>query len=227
MTPPFSSTMMNINRTGDSLNIQKIVEEPELYILCLSSSSPSDQVATISDRLDCLFDLKNPTKSSLGIDVNDKLQFFIGDHPAQAFERGSQMGGNYKCGNCGCLTNQLDALAHVLRCPLRTLADLHNLDIQGKYGGNAGVLKPFDKVKKAELQEELRKRGILDISLDKEKLASTLTALLKGAQRVFTILIIDPSQSLVDLNFSHYAVLDSEPLHDLKGHLINLLTELP
>ena len=50
---------------------------------------------------------------------------------------------------------------------------------------------------------------------------------LKGAQRVPTILIIDPSQSLVDLNLSHYAVLDSEPLHDLKGHLINLLTELP
>lgn len=71
----------------------------------MSSSSPSDQVASIADRLDCLPDLKNPKKSSLGIDIFDKLQFFVGDHPAQAFERGSQIGGNYKCGNCDCQIN--------------------------------------------------------------------------------------------------------------------------
>ncbi len=29
------------------------------------------------------------------------------------------------------------------------------------------------------------------------------------------------------LNLDSYTVLDCEPLHDLKGHLINLLTELP
>lgn len=214
-------------KTGENLNIQEVVEEPELYILCLSSSSPSDQIASISDRLDCLPDLKNPTKSSLGIDVYDQLRFFVGDHPAQAFERGSQLGGNYKCGDCGCLTDRMDDLAHVLRCPLRTLAELQNLILEGKYGKQAGILKPFDKLKKAELQEELRKRGALNVNLDKKELTSTLTAVLKGAQRVPTILISNPSQSLADLNLSQYAVLDSEPLHDLKGHLINLLTELP
>lgn len=135
----------------------------------------------------------------------------MGDHPAQAFERGSQIGGNYKCGNCGCHANRMDDLAHVLRCPLRTLAELQNLVLQGQYGKKAGVLKPFDKLKKAELQEELRKRG-LDVE-------STLTAVLKGAQRVPTILISDPSQCLAALNLSHYEVLDSEPLHDMKGHL--------
>lgn len=118
-------------------------------------------------------------------------------------------------------------MAHVLRCPLCSLADLQSLVVQGKFGRKAGVLKPFEKLKKAELQEELRQRRVLDDTLDKQELVSTLAAMLKGAQRVPTILISNPTQSLVDLNLSQYTVLDSEPLHDLKGHLINLLTELP
>ena len=48
-----------------------------------------------------------------------------------------------------------------------TLEDLQNLVLLGHYGKKAGVLKPFDKLKKAELLEELRKRGDLDVELDK------------------------------------------------------------
>ena len=65
---------------------------------------------------------------------------------------------------------------------------------------------------------------LYDITATKKNLESTLFSLLKGAQRVPTLLISNPQHSLADLNLSHYTVLDSEPLHDLKGHL---LTELP
>lgn len=111
-------------RSGEQRSIQEIVEEPEIYILCLSSSSPSDQAATISDRLDCLQELQGSVQSSSGIDVDDRLLFFIGDHPAQAFERGSQLGGNYKCGSCGCQSNRMDDLAHSFTCSWRPLHDL-------------------------------------------------------------------------------------------------------
>ena len=40
-------------------------------------------------------------------------------------------------------------------------------------------------------------------------------------------MITNPTQSLSQLHLASYTILDSEPLHDLKGHLINLLTELP
>lgn len=212
-------------KSGDSIqiNIQQCIEEPEIYILCLSGSSPTDQVATIADRLDCLSSLSTPIKSSSGVDICDKLLYFVGDHPAQAFERGSQMGGNYKCGNCGSLANRM---AHVFRSSWRTLEDLQNLVLQGKFGCRSGVLKPFDKLKKAELQEELSKRGVSIVDLDKTDLLSALSSILKGAQRVPTILLTNPSQCLADLNLARYSVLDSEPLHDLKGHLINLLSEL-
>ena len=52
-------------------------------------------------------------------------------------------------------------------------------------------------------------------------------SVMHGIQRVPTILINDTSQSLQDINLAGYTVLDCEPLHDLKGHFINLLTELP
>lgn len=106
------------SKTGTQISrsIQAIVEEPEIYMLCLSGSSPSDQAATIADLLDCLPDLSRPVKSTSGISINDTLHFFIGDHSAQAYERGSQLGGNYKCGSCGCLSNRMDDLADALRC---------------------------------------------------------------------------------------------------------------
>lgn len=65
------------------------------------------------------------------------------------------------------------------------------------------------------------------MDLDKKALVPLLTGILKGAQRVPTILLLNPSECLADLNLAQYSVLDSEPLQDLKGHLINLLSDLP
>ena len=56
---------------------------------------------------------------------------------------------------------------------------------------------------------------------------SRLQSVLCGAQRVPTILISNPAQSFSEINLHGYTILDCEPLHDLKGHLINLLPEIP
>ena len=61
----------------------------------------------------------------------------------------------------------------------------------------------------------------------KDELQADLTTTLKGAQRVPTLLTQKQSQSLADLNLNKYEVLDCEPLHDMKGHLLNLLPEIP
>ena len=49
--------------------VQELVEEPELYMISCSSSSLSDQLATIGDRLDCLMDLNEPIFSSNGVPI--------------------------------------------------------------------------------------------------------------------------------------------------------------
>jgi hypothetical protein len=57
----------------------------------------------------------------------------------------------------------------------------------------------------------------------KDKVQTDLVETLRGAP---TVLVHNPSQSLSDLNLQHYKVLDCEPLHDMKGHLLNLLPEI-
>ena len=89
------------NQTHSNRLLQSVVEMPLLYLFAGGSSSIEDQAAIISDRIDCLRSLSEPVVSSTGIPINDQLRFFIGDHPAQQFERGTQIGGKYKCGNCG------------------------------------------------------------------------------------------------------------------------------
>jgi hypothetical protein len=41
------------------------------------------------------------------------------------------------------------------------------------------------------------------------------------------LLLNNPTQPLSEINLQHYTILDCEPLHDLKGHLGHLLSELP
>ena len=40
-------------------------------------------------------------------------------------------------------------------------------------------------------------------------------------------MLLNPTGKLSDLNLQEHAILDCEPLHDLKGHLINMCKELP
>ena len=192
-----------------------------------SSSSPSDQLSLIGDRLECLTELSQMIASSRGIEFHDDLRFFCGDKPAQQFERGTQIGGTFKCGSCGCKDFMMQDLAHALNCKWRSLTDLQQLVAAGTYGKKQGHLKPLDGLRIQELRNELQSRGYQTGEKLKPVLQPELTELLAGAQRVPTILILDPTQTLSSLNLPRYEVLDCEPLHDLKGHLHNLLPEIP
>lgn len=53
-----------------------------------------------------------------------------------------------------------------------------------------------------------------------------LKGILKRVQHVPSLLLLNPTGELSDLNLEQYTVLDCEPLHDLKGHF-NMYKELP
>ena len=101
---------------------------------------------------------------------------------------------------------------------------LQSLATQGVYGKQAGVIRPFEALKVDELRQELSCRTILDTSMTKPVLQEMLEQLLRGVTSVPALFLTNPTQSLSSLNIE---VVTSEPLHDLKGHIINLLTELP
>lgn len=83
--------------------------------------------------------------------MEDTLRFFTGDHPAAQFEQGTKHGGTYKGGVCG----------------WRDLQTLQTVATSGVYGKEAGVIKPFDNLKVAQLRTELTARGIRDTSMKK------------------------------------------------------------
>lgn len=83
--------------------VQSIIERPALYIITAGSSSVDDQASILPDRVDCLKDLTQAIQGASNIPIDDRLRFFIGDHPAQQFERGTQLGGH---------TNQLQYKRH-------------------------------------------------------------------------------------------------------------------
>ena len=63
--------------TGNvSSNLQQLIEEPELYLVALSSSSPADQLGIIPARLDDLPELAEGLFTSLGRN-NSKLVCWI------------------------------------------------------------------------------------------------------------------------------------------------------
>ena len=65
------------------------------------------------------------------IQIEDKVQFFIGDHPSQSFERGTQSGGGYPCGGCGVRATMIDDQPHALRLPHRQFSVLQTIGTEG------------------------------------------------------------------------------------------------
>lgn len=95
--------------------------------MAAGSSSTENQVAIIQERIDCLHELSTDLTASNGAVIHDKMMFFIGDHPAQQFERGTQQSGKFKCGGCGVRDTLLGDLAHTLQHSWRSIHDLQSI----------------------------------------------------------------------------------------------------
>ena len=117
--------------------------------------------------------------------------------------------------------------AFALQCQWRSIEDLQRLVTAGKHGRKGGKLKPFENLRLTELQNELQARKVHAQGTLKKDIQEQLLDILKGAHRVPTLLIFDPMQPLSVANIHEYTILDCEPLHTIKGHLLNIMGELP
>ena len=63
--------------------------------------------------------------------------------------------------------------------------------------------------------------------LENQSLSFNNRQLLEGIHRVPSLLLLNPLQPLTEIHLSGSTVLASESLHDLKGHLHNILEEIP
>ena len=192
-----------------SINLQSTIESPSIHMICVSSSSLEDQAAFLQDRINCLINclhsLSESIQASNGVLVTDMLRFFVGDHPAKQYERGTQQGGKYKCGGCGVHEVMMDDLAHTLQHSWRSLYDIQHIAIAGKLGRQQGELKPFELLRAQQIREELHARGSVDTDKRKDDLEAMLKGILKGIQRVPTLLLLNPTGELSDLNLEQYS----------------------
>ena len=83
----------------------------------------------------------------------------------------------------------------------------------------------MDNLKIQELME-LEKRGLSTGRKNKPELERDFDELRRGIVNVPALLQGVPETPLVDLCLDKYEISPVEPLHDLKGHLSNLIDEL-
>ena len=169
----------------------------------------------------------NNTTTGNGLEIKDVLRFFVGDHKAIAFEQGAQCGGNFPCGTCGIHVSTFTDQTHALRRRVRSLQDIQNLPTSGRFGKRFNVVRPFENLTMGEIQTELRLRSCIDVDMPKAQLVAKLKSILEGVQRVPSLLLSCPTSELKQFNLQRYSILPCEPLHDLKGHLNNLLSNVP
>ena len=219
-------------KTGEEVDVQSQVEKPEIYIVGRCSSSDTEQLAYIESRLCCLQHLQrnlHTEKDGSVVEITDKMRFFHGDSPAQNFESGQQKGGHYYCSGCGVHASRVFELDHTFRCRLLSLRDRQDLVLMGSIGRNNSIKKkskPFSKLKKDQLIQELTSRGIFEGDKKKE-LEDTLVCELHGVQQVPALLFENPTKDLKAINLEDYEILVCEPMHDISNHIANILTELP
>lgn len=151
---------------GRNVNIQQIIEEPELHFIARCGSSDNELLLYSEERLKCIAELKNNcTEKVTNIQFTDKLRFCHGDMPLRAFEAGQQKGGNYFCSACGIHCDMVYSIDHALNCNFVSLKERQNIILQGAVARRNAMQKkpkPFDGLSKKELEDELTSRQIYD-----------------------------------------------------------------
>ena len=232
----FYYTQEELKEMNLKIDAVNLVEKPEIHIIAKSGSADADQMAYSESRVECLLEINGTITSQSGRPISDTLRFFHGDHPAQQFEAGNNRGGNYPCVTCSTHRDRFDDLCHVYRQPVIALTDRHVFTMKGEAWQKGGI-RPMDGLTKLELQKELQTRvrnGSISqpqtapslAQMKKKELQQELTQARKGICNFPALVAHNPRKSMNDLNIDEYEVASPEPLHDFKGHMQNLISEI-
>ena len=217
-------------KSSISINVQSIIEKPQLYILARCPSN-EQQILYSEERMLDISMLTSPIISSNSVEINDQLRIFKGDKPAAQFEAGQQKGGRFFCFNCSIQDESVVSAVHASKLPHLSLSDRlnHLLSTSGSINRSKKFnLKIYDHLNKDSISEELRQRNVKYYShFSTKDLQKLLENEMHGIQRVPALMYKNPTESLSNLNLSKYEILFTEPLHDISNHIKNIYQELP
>ena len=118
-------------RTGFRMNVQTLVERPEIHIIGRSGASITDQMQFNQCRQDCMRATSQPIETESKIAISDVIRFFHGDGPAQQYEGGHKQGGIYRCVGCGGKTELFDDFAYCHHAEKRSYRDCQEFVTRG------------------------------------------------------------------------------------------------
>ena len=221
------------NTTGHDVNIQREIEKPELYIIGRCRSN-DEQLGYIETRLECLRELNKGicVDGNKDLVLTDTMRFFHGDGPSVALESGNQKGGHYFCPCCNVHLAVSDDIGYCYQQKSMTFDEMRGKIIEGTIGCRNSIAKktkPFSAMTAIQIRQELQSRKI---NCEKQKttkkdLVPILKRELKGRNRVPVLLFNNPLVELNLLGLSNYEIVMIECMHDIAGHIDNLLEELP
>ena len=174
---------------SESPGIQEFVEGGEIHFVAHGTSSLSDQLSIVPERVAKLEGLSEPVRTENRIQVVDTLRFFKGDKLAAEFESGISCGGRYPCVGCVCSVSRFADFLHVANCEIRTFKSVQEIALQGVYGKKAGHLKFYEALNKRELQLELEARGIKEYPGSKNGRLDVLKDVLCGVQSTLSFVV--------------------------------------
>ena len=158
----------------------------------MTRSPLTDQQLLYSDeRLSNILEIKKPLITTDGIEINDVIWAFKGDHPASQFEARQQKGGNYACHGCCMNSNCAKSLLHSLKCntlslPNRISKIYASASSQNRLQNNT-IIKLFDYSSLPELIDEHQQRKLQSSSLNKQSLQTSFDMKRHGIQKMSTL----------------------------------------
>ena len=212
---------------GKGVDVQSVIEAPNLYMLGAAGAKDSDQLAFIPTRRECLKELnftevQVPVKTET-VELKEKMRFINGDNPAVEFEDGTQKGGHFGCSGCGGDVRRASEYHYMVHHKYQNLEEKQSLVLKGKFG-KSDATGPFKSLKVENIRAELKSRGV-DAHGNKKKLQERLTDLLRVAE--YLLCCLDHRNShLMSLIYKIMKSFSSN-LSTRLNHIANILTELP
>ena len=118
----------------------------------------------------------------------------------------------------------LDEVAYSFWAKKHSFTDRQTFVTQGKAQRKGGT-KPLDQLRVKVLREELTIRGINTDGMRKPEMEELFDEMYAGMNNVPTLLQPNP-ESFSDLQLYKHEISPTEPLHDLKGHISNIMDEV-
>ncbi|CAH1277639.1 Hypp9731 [Branchiostoma lanceolatum] len=204
--PAIHYTSEEMRQQGKPMDVQSVVEAPEVYLLARCKSTIADQLKYVRCQREDIKAMQDTNYQD--VKIRDVVRYFTGDvdNPAQWVESGEQHQGTYGCSaGYGAPIKRFMDLGYCLHLQVKSLEDRRQLITlpAGAKGGSA----PFKGLKKDQLIQNLDATGYdYYLECNKPELESQLKQHLAGASHIPALLYGQQQSTLKAINLEQYEV---------------------